>query len=236
MVKLMKLELKRNRMRSYISATLILTIVMIGFLYLFAAIPFLEETQTDIEMFMTYDSIATLVCMISMVSFSILSSVMYARFIVEEYAGNKVILLFSYPVNRRNILWAKIAVVFFFTLLSMLLSGLATFAVFYATEFFMPLCQDTLTLFTIVKTASLLLVYSLMSCALAVISLWFGLWKKSTPATIVSGTIIVTVVCNFLAVGISNMLLATIALIIGIVIALVLITGIASKISTMEVE
>ncbi len=235
MIKLMKLELQRNRMRSYISAVLIITIAMVGLVYLLAVIPYLDETQTDIGMFMKYDSIASLVCMLSMVSFSILSSVMYARFVVEEYASKKAILLFSYPVNRKNILWAKVAVVFLFAVLSMLLSGLVIFALFYATEFFKPLCKDTLTISTIFKTIELLLVYSLMSGALAVISLWFGLWKKSTPATIVSGTIIVTVMCNFLALGISNILLDAVASIISIVIALVIITGIARKVSTMEI-
>ncbi len=236
MVKLMKLELQRNRMRSYISAALIITIVMVGFLYLLAAIPYLDETQTDIEMFMTYGSIATLVCMLSMVSFSILSSVMYARFVVEEYAGKKAILLFSYPVNRRGILWAKVAVVFLFTVLSMFLSGLVAFALFYATEFLIPICKDTLTIFTIFRSIALLLVYSLMSGTLAVISLWFGLWKKSTPATIVSGTIVVTVVCNFLAAGIFNILPAVLVSIVSMITALVLIVGISSKVVTMEVE
>lgn len=182
MFNLMKLELQHNRMKSYISAALIIVIVMVGFLYLFAALPYLDETQTDLEMFMTYGSIATLVCMLSMVSFSILSSVMYARFVVEEYAGKKAILLSSYPVNRRRILWAKVTVVFLFTVLSMFLSGLVTFALFYATELFIPICKDALTISTIFKTIALVLVYSLMSGTLAVVSLWFGLWKKSTPA------------------------------------------------------
>lgn len=236
MVNLMKLELRRNSMISYITATLIITIIMVGFLYLFAVIPFLDETETDIKMFMTYDSIATLGCILGMVCFSIQSSVMYARFIVEEYAGKKAILLFSYPVKRIDILWAKMAVVSLFTILSMIISGVVSFTVFYSTEFFIPLCKDTLTIFTIIKTILVLLVYSLMAGTLATMSLWFGLWKKSTSTTIVSGTIIVTVACNLLSVGRSNLFPAVLLFIASLVIAVVLIAGIARRVSMMEIE
>ncbi len=236
MVKLMKLELKRNRLRSYVSAALIITIVMVGFLYLSAAIPYLDDSQTDIEMFASYSNIATFICMFGMVCFSILSSVMYARFVVEEYSGKRAILLFSYPVNRKEILCAKITIVFLFTVLSMILSGLVAFAVFYTTELFVPICKDTLTIFIIFKTIALLLVYSLMAGALAVISLWFGLWKKSTPVTIVSGTIIVVVACNILGAGISNIFPSMLVSILSIIMASVLIMEIGRKVDVMEVE
>ena len=236
MVKLMKLELRCNSMTSYIIAALITTIIMVGFLYLFAAIPFLDDSEIDIEMFMTYDSIATLGCILSMVCFSLLSSVMYARFIVEEYVGKRAILLLSYPVKRRDILWAKITVVSLFSVLSMIISGVVSFAVFYSTEFFIPLCKDTLTIITIIKTILVLFVYSLMAGTLATMSLWFGLWKKSTPATIVSGIIIVTVACNLLSVSLSNLFPAVFFLIASLIIAVVLVAGIARRVSMMEIE
>ena len=77
-IKLINLEIRRNPLKTYITATLVITLVMIGFLYMFAAIPLLDDTEQDIGMFMNYDNIVTLTCILSMASFLILSSVMYA--------------------------------------------------------------------------------------------------------------------------------------------------------------
>jgi hypothetical protein len=235
MLKLMKLEVRRNSLKTYATAALIITLVMIGFLYLFAAIPSIDETEQDIEMFRSYGSIATLTCMLSMVSFSILSSVMYAKFVVEEYNSKKAILLFSYPVSRKKIFGAKIATVFLFTVISMVLSGFLTFGIFYITEAIFPICKDALILQTIIKTIGLIGIYSIMAGALALLSLWFGMWKKSTPATIVSGTVIVCVICNFLAVGLNIPVIAVGFTIVAILVGGYTSLGISKKIGIMEV-
>ena len=90
-----KLEIKRNNLKPYITAVVIMFFVIIGMLYLFAAIPKMDPTESDLDMFKSYDSITTLTCLLDMVCFAILSSVMYAKFVVEDYAGKRALLLFS---------------------------------------------------------------------------------------------------------------------------------------------
>lgn len=235
MLKLMKLELRRTSLKTYITAALVITLITAGLLYLFAVLPTVDEAEKDMEMFMSYSSIATLTCMLSMVCFSILSSVMYARFIVEEYCSKKTILLFSYPVARKKIFIAKLATVFCFTVASMLLSNALVFGIFYITEVIFPICKDTLTIQIILQTVGLIIVYSIMAGALALSSLWFGMWKKSTPSTIVSGTIIVCVICNFLAVGLNVPAIAIGLTMLGLIVGVYLSLGTSKNIEMMEV-
>ena len=54
MHKLIALELKRNRLRSYHIAVLICGIAMLGFQYLMAAIPYMDPTEPDAELFSQY--------------------------------------------------------------------------------------------------------------------------------------------------------------------------------------
>ena len=61
----MKLEMKRNSMKKYYVATLIITFVMIGFMYLLAAIPMFDPMEQDLEMFQSYQSLSALVCMLN---------------------------------------------------------------------------------------------------------------------------------------------------------------------------
>ena len=48
---LIALELKRNRLRPYHIATLICGVTMLGFQYLMAAIPYMDPTEPDAELY-----------------------------------------------------------------------------------------------------------------------------------------------------------------------------------------
>ena len=101
MNKLARLELKRNSLKPYHLAVSIISVVILSFLYLLAVIPRMDAADADAEMFMSYDFIVGLDNIVSMAIFSIMSAAMASKFIVDEYAGEKVIMLFSYPVDRK---------------------------------------------------------------------------------------------------------------------------------------
>ena len=96
---LIALELKRNRLRSYHIAVLICGVTMLGFQYLMAAIPYMDPTEPDAELFSQYPFLMGITCLVCMAIFSILSAVMASRFAVEEYSGKRdfIILLSNQP-------------------------------------------------------------------------------------------------------------------------------------------
>ena len=72
MLNLIKLEIKRNRLKGYITAVLLITFAVLGLVYLFAAIPHLDASDTDVQIFITYNGIATLSLVFANACFSIL--------------------------------------------------------------------------------------------------------------------------------------------------------------------
>lgn len=235
MNKLISFELKRNSLRSYHVAVLISAVSMLALLYLLAAIPKLDPTEADIDMFMSYNSLVGLTNIISMVVFTILSAVMSAKFIVEEYAGKRAILLFSYPIERQKILASKIGMVFLYTVISMILCGTVVFAVFFLTETFFPLCADVLSIKTIVYSFLSLVCYSLLAGVWGIIALWFGFGKQSITVTIVAAVIIATVACQIMAMTL-NYFVGTIAfLIVGAIAAVIVLKSLIGKVNKMEV-
>ena len=84
MNKLISLELKRNSLRSYHTAALISALCLLALLYLFAAMPKLDGTETGLDMFMTYRSLIGITNIIGMVIFAVLSAVMSARNMQEK--------------------------------------------------------------------------------------------------------------------------------------------------------
>lgn len=204
MNKLISLELKRNRLRSYHTSVFISGVLMLGLLYLLAAIPKLDPSETDLEMFLSYHSLVGLTNIMLMVIFIILSAVMSAKFIIEEYAGKKAILLFSYPVSRQKVLSAKMCMVFFYTVTAMCVCGIVIFGIFFATESVFQICSDTLNLNTILYCGFSLVCYSLLAGVWGIVALWIGFGKQSITVTIVAAVIISIVMCQIMAMTLNS--------------------------------
>lgn len=167
---LISLEIRRSSLRPYHRAALICSVTMLVFYYFMASIPLIDPTETDIGLFSSYEFLFSLNHLLSMAAFTILGSVMSARFIVEEYTGARAILLFSYPVSRRKLMGAKLCLVFFYSTAAMLLCGIATGFFFTLTECFFPICTDTMTGTMAAWIFFSLLFHSLLAGFLALLS------------------------------------------------------------------
>ena len=80
---LIRLELKKNNINTYILADIIIAITMIGFLFLFAYAPLIEPNDKDMAIFAGYDNLISLFCVFNMAVFCVMSAVMYCRFVIE---------------------------------------------------------------------------------------------------------------------------------------------------------
>ena len=98
MLNLMRQEVKRNNIRTYIKAVLGSFIGLIAFTYFIA---YVAEVENEIQ-FQNYSNIFIFVIIMCQLSFSILSATMYTKFIINEYCGVRLALLFSYPVSRKK--------------------------------------------------------------------------------------------------------------------------------------
>lgn len=235
MHKLIALELKRNRLRPYHIATLICGVTMLGFQYLMAAIPYMDPTEPDAELFSQYPFLMGITCLVCMAIFSILSAVMASRFVVEEYSRKRAILLLSYPISRKKVLCAKLVLVFAYTVGAMLLCGAVIQAVFFLTESLFPLCSDQLTINMFLQSLGFLLSCSILAGLLGVVSLWFGFRKKSVSMTIVASVVLAALVCQVIAAALAFLPMMGAALGVMGILAALAIKNLLRQINNMEV-
>ncbi len=235
MNKLISLELKRNSLRSYHIAVMISTVSLLALLYLFAAIPKMDASETELDMFMSYQSLTGLISIISMAVFTVLSSVMSTKFIVEEYAGKRAVLLFSYPVERRKILGAKIGMIFLYTVVSMILCGTVVFAVFFFTESISPLCAEPLNAQIIAGCFLSLICDSLLAGVWGILALWFGFEKQSVTVTMIAAVILSVVMCQVMAMTLNFPAGGFALLIAGAAGAFLVFHSLIRKVEQMEV-
>ena len=199
-VRLLFLEVKRKSLRPYYITILVSTFCSFGFLYLMACIPKIDPYDSDIEMFNSYHFVIGLTMIVMMGIYIIISAIIAAKVLVDEYTGKKVILLFSYPICRKQIISVKIFIIIMSTFLGMMFSGVCIFTLFILTECIYPICIDSITVELIIKIIINLVNCALISGCCGVISGWIGFKYKSIIGTIISSCIIMIAVCQISAI------------------------------------
>ena len=233
---LIRLELKKNKLNTYIIAGTIITIIMLGFLFLFAYAPLIEPNDKDMEIFSGYNNLIPLFGVFSMAVFCVMSSVMYSKFVIEDYSGKRTILLFSYPVSRKKIILSKLGVVSGFSVISMIACNLIVFLTFGIIENFIHLVGKDFTLSIMLKVVENTLIMSLIAASIGIVAVGIGFIKKSIPTTIVSAVLIASLMCNIVINAslsrVTMYVLTTVMIFIGTVFSIFLI----KKVNVMEVK
>lgn len=192
MLKLIKLEMKKVKVGGYIRGALIANLVIIGMLLIMI---FASKNEGNLE-FTSYTFSFSMVDTLVKATFIVFASVLVARFIIEEYKNNTITLLFMYPINRKKLIAAKLIIVVLFTFISIVLSNIFIDLVLCIINSFYNFSPDKLTTLLIINSFITITVNALASAGMGLIPLYFGMRKKSVPATIVSAILIVFIVCS----------------------------------------
>lgn len=236
MMKLIKLELKRNNIRTYLVASAISCVVLLGLIYFIAFAAQLEDSSTREIVFRSYTNIFRLTGIISLVVFSTMSAIMYSRLIIGEYTGKRAALLFSYPVSRSKILLAKLILVFVFTSVSMLICTSIPYIVFSITESVSPIVvQDVMTTGLVADALKTSGVAVLALGGIGIVSLRIGFIQKSVPTTLISAILLSSIYGN--AAVIANGILSSVLISgIGLIVTVIVMVELSNKVNKMEVE
>lgn len=192
MLKLMKLEMKKVKMNIYIRNAAIANIIMLAILLIMitASLHGADVEFTSIPF--TFGMVDSLVKAV----FIIFAATLVAKFVIEEYKSNTITVLFMYPINRKKLIAAKLLIVALFTFTAIVLSNIFIDFVLCVVNNFYSFTPDKLTMAMVINNFIKIIGSGLTSAGMGLIPLWFGMRKKSVPATIVSAIIIVSIVCS----------------------------------------
>lgn len=188
MRKLISLEFKKFKLLSYLKGVAIANVVIMGFLVL---IYFAEKSEGTIA-FESYDMAFSAFGSLIRPTFIIFAAVLISRLIIEEYKSNSITLMFMYPINRKKIIISKLTIVACFTFLTIFLSNILIGSVFYAVDSFLHFVPQALTAKVLMDGLLTMTIGAISAAGMALVPLYFGMRKKSVPATIVSAIIMVS--------------------------------------------
>ncbi|MDE7206140.1 MAG: ABC transporter permease, partial [Lachnospiraceae bacterium] len=204
-----QLELMKIRLSTYLWAILgiFASLLALGILFLFI---FQTETATgeiaeDAELFANWNGLFALTTALAFACFSILSAVIAAKVIVNEYCSKNAVILLSYPVSRKTILQTKCRIVCGITTFSAAVSNVLVIGMMYITaQVFKTVPQMNTDHFALTVLLSSILM-GIASSALGVIATVIGMNKRSKTAPIISALLIVCVVTNTITISPNHM-------------------------------
>ncbi len=233
MMKLIKLELKKNNLKPYLLGVLGIFVAVIAIGMIFCAIPVLEPNDPMSKQFTDPNMIITMASIMSMSAFSILAAIMHSKFVVEEYTGKKNVLLFTYPQKRSRILFAKFALIFGFVFSAMfILNTLACVNIGIIGSAVGLISQPFTTVGAIVKYSA---AFALVANFIGLIALRIGFYKKSIIVPIVVATVLTSPFSNMVMMFKDNSFMAF--MVVGLILLLVsmfLFIGLLKKVNRME--
>jgi len=249
MIRLINLELRQKRLKTFLIASFVITAILLGFNYLFAGLPHLpadNELEATIMEFVgaifgQYETIIAINSILGMFCFSVLGATALSKLVVSDYIGKRANLLFAYPVDRRKLFISKVIVVFVFTILAMLVSNGLAVGIFMFTESHFQLVADgVLSTQLLANSLQIILVFSILSGAIGLISLWFGFKRKSVQATLIPAYIMTVIGSNVLGapmlLGSVNIVFLSAMTTIALVVGVILTINISSNVNRMEAE
>lgn len=232
MIKLMKLELQRVNLRTYLIADLALGCFILLFTYFVANVAQIEQVTE----FMNYGNIYQFSCVIGLLLFGTLSAVMSNNLVIKEYSGKRLALLFSYPVSRRKIFMGKVWIILLFSFLSTLFCTSIPIAIFSLTETVLPIVSDTISADLLTETVQMIIFSALSVSTAGLLAMGMGFIRKSITVTLISVIFFLCIYGN-IAIGTSGHIPAMLSVVgVSLISVTVVLILLSNKINQMEAK
>ncbi|MCU5361223.1 ABC transporter permease [Bacillus pacificus] len=192
MLRLMKLEMKKFKLGWYVRGAIIANIAILTLLIFTSIVSQIEGDPEIRDPQMVLLMASTLV----RATFIIFGSVLIARLIIGEYKNKTILLMFSYPINRKKMMVSKLIITATLTFITVILSNILVVGVFFWIDSYFSILPHSFTVDQLMQEGINLVPLAVATAGISLIPLYFGMRKCSVPTTIVSSIIVVSIAIN----------------------------------------
>lgn len=185
MIALLKLEFTKFKLSKYGINFIIITVVILVMTAL------MGSSVIDGEiMFKTAEDLFEFGDVVIRIVFTIFSGVLLSKLIISEFSNSTIKIMFTYPISRRKIMRAKLIIIWLFVFAAIVLESILFGAAMQVIDRFISVTPDIVTFSDLTNRVSVIFYNAVVTSGLSLISLFFGMRKKSTSATIVASVIV----------------------------------------------
>lgn len=191
MLKLVRLEWKKNNIGKYLGGVIIMAALLGLFVFALAFLGIANDSDGTLDAAPGTDVISAPIELFTSMAFLIYTSVMLASFIVSAYKNKTMNLMFSYPIKRQKIIASQMIAVWTFNFAALILTKLAIYmCVFFGAKFM----QSSFVVDFSIGSLSFyiqLILKSVVIVSMSFIALFVGMALKSSIATIVTSFLLI---------------------------------------------
>ncbi|HDR3885727.1 TPA: ABC transporter permease [Bacillus cereus] len=192
MLRLMKLELKKFKLGWYVKRAVIANIIILALLIF---VSFVAQIEGDSEI-RDPQIILSMASALVRATFIIFGGVLIAKLIIDEYKNKTILLMFSYPINRKKMMVSKLAITATLTFITVIVSNILVVGIFFGIDSYFSILPNSFTVDQLIQEGIKLIPLAIATAGISLIPLYFGMRKRSVPATIVSSIIVVLIAIN----------------------------------------
>ncbi|MFD1775488.1 ABC transporter permease [Paenibacillus rhizophilus] len=213
MHKLISLEIRKLNLAGMRKGILITNAAILAFMIL---VVFFDQSEIE-----TYPEVFEALNIFIRASFIIYASVLISKLVIDEYKNNTITLLFTYPISRIKLMYAKIIIVFLFALINIVVSVAVLGAVMVGINSFTNAIPGDITADLLISVLIKTVAGAVYAAGISLIPIYIGMRKKSVPTTIVSGVLVASLISsNFGGIRLGNFVLVSASLgLLGMAIA-----------------
>ena len=186
MFKLIQLEIRKFKMKGNLKGAIIANLIILAFLL----ISILGTKANNEMIFNSWNDAFLFTGIFVRVTFTIFAAVLIAKLIVGEYKNKTINILFTYPINRKKLMIAKLFIVLIFTFISMIISNIFISFSLLILNMFMNFISESLTMDILLPNLINVALYSFIYSFISLIPVYVGILRKSGSSTIVTGIIL----------------------------------------------
>lgn len=191
MLKLIRLEWKKNNIGKYIRGAIIMTFLLGLFVFALAFWGIANDPDGTLDAAPGTDVISAPIELFTSMAFLIYTSVMLATFIVSAYKNKTMNLMFSYPIKRQKILASQMIAVWSFNFIALIVTKLAIYlCVFMGARFMHSSFAIDFSIGSLSFYVQLIL-KSVVIVSMSFIALFVGVALKSSKATIITSFLLI---------------------------------------------
>lgn len=183
MLRLMKLELKKLHFLRYICISI--AAILLSMFFVFVA---LNDTSDSTY---TFDASFRAIQLIFAFVYVIFFAVLVAAMIISEYNNKTILLMFTYPVDRKKLIVSKLLVITLFMVVSILFGYLCCSLFIVGVDWKLNLVAGEFSLDVLRNWLIASLLSTTTFCCLGLWSFAVGMIKKSVTMTLVSSIIFI---------------------------------------------
>lgn len=191
MLKLIKLEWKKNNIVKYIRNAVIVTSLLCLFIFALAFLGIADDPDGTLDAAPGMNTISSPIELFTGMAFLIFTSVMLASFIVSAYKNKTMNLMFTYPVKRQKILASQMVAVWSFNFAALVLSKLVIYlCIFMGSKYMRSSFAIDFDMGSLSFYIQLIL-KSFVIVSMSFIALFVGMAVKSSKAAIITSFLLI---------------------------------------------